>query len=266
MADNDSVPASPLELLLPPDDEPPELPEPPELLLPPLELLLDDSPLELLLLEPPELLVESAGSSSELQATEARKRTNGNPSAAKGGEFHGRSIARNDRETNGATTRATWTDAPSFRSASRRWVPAAGRSNDASGTSLRSARPDFGGFGYLINVVYTDADGDAPGLSVLSETGGFVHFGNARTPGRHAVRPSPRLDHARQRAARHADPAAFSGPRLRRRDDLEVCVSPSVHRVLISGRGSRAAPDLFAHRLGLSSGGRVLTAGFLAPA
>lgn len=52
-------------------------------------------------------------------------------------------------------------------------------SNDASCTSQQVDHPGLGSYGYLLNVAYTDADGDAPTLSELVDPGGFMRFGSA---------------------------------------------------------------------------------------
>lgn len=52
-------------------------------------------------------------------------------------------------------------------------------SNDASCTTQQGTHPGFGAFGYLLNIAYTDADGDAPDLSALSATPGPVRFASS---------------------------------------------------------------------------------------
>lgn len=52
-------------------------------------------------------------------------------------------------------------------------------SNDNFCTQQKAKNPDFGGFGYLLNIAYSDAEGDAPNLSKLTETPGLVRFGSS---------------------------------------------------------------------------------------
>lgn len=52
-------------------------------------------------------------------------------------------------------------------------------SNDASCTTQQASHPGFGPFGYLLNIAYTDPDGDGPTLDELSAPPGPARFGSS---------------------------------------------------------------------------------------
>ncbi len=52
-------------------------------------------------------------------------------------------------------------------------------SNDAFCKGQKASHPGFGDYGYLLNIAYADADGDAPDLSALSASPSPVRFGSA---------------------------------------------------------------------------------------